>query len=127
MTLKILLMVALTLLLNACGEEKSQPIPNTGNISTDASPILGKSIYTSKCAACHGRGGTGSNQGPPLVHKIYKPGHHADYSFYRAVTSGVRSHHWSFGNMPVIAGVSPESVAHIIAYIRQQQRLAGIK
>ncbi len=127
MTLRILLIVALTLLLNACSEEKSQPMSNTGNTSTNASPILGKSIYISKCAACHGQGGAGSNQAPPLVHKIYKPGHHADYSFHRAVTSGVRSHHWSFGNMPAIAGVSPEDTDHIIAYIRQQQRLAGIR
>ncbi len=127
MTLRILLMLALTLLLNACSEEKSQSMSDTGNTSTDASPILGKSIYTSKCAACHGQGGTGSNQGPPLVHKIYKPGHHADYSFHRAVTSGVRSHHWSFGNMPAIPGVSPEDTGHIIAYIRQQQHLAGIR
>jgi hypothetical protein len=29
--------------------------------------------------------------------------------------------------MPAIPGVSPEDVGHIVAYVRQEQRLAGIK
>ena len=37
---------------------------------------------------------------PPLVHKLYEPGHHSDMAFIMAAKNGVRSHHWRFGNMP---------------------------
>jgi len=109
---------------NQSGSSQIMPLTET---QSSSDPVLGKSIYSSKCTVCHGIDGVGSNQGPPLVHKIYEPGHHANYSFYKAVAYGVRSHHWSFGNMPPIPGVSTDSVGHIVAYIRQEQRLAGIK
>ena len=75
---------------------------------------------------CHGENATGTEQGPPLVHKIYEPGHHADASFYRAVERGVRSHHWPFGNMPPIPGVSRKDVTRILAFVRELQRANGI-
>ncbi len=108
-------------------QSRHSQVTLSAEISADPDPIPGKSIYASKCSIYHGKGGTGSSQGPPLAHKIYEPGHHADYSFYRAVTSGVRSHHWRFGNMPAIPGISPEEAGHIIAYIRPEQCRAGIK
>lgn len=89
--------------------------------------IQGDKLFHTKCAACHGKLAMGSNNGPPLVNKIYEPGHHGDLSFYRAVKSGVQRHHWQFGNMPPVNGVTPEDVAHIIAYVRNQQRKAGIR
>ena len=69
---------------------------------------------------------TGTDQGPPLVHKLYEPGHHTDAAFYRAATQGVVSHHWSFGNMPPVPGVSRRSVTKIVAYVRALQRANGI-
>lgn len=87
----------------------------------------GDQFFHKYCAACHGNIGMGSDKGPPLVHKIYKPGHHGDLSFYRAVKNGVQRHHWQFGNMPPLSGITPKGVAHIIAYIRKQQRQAGIR
>lgn len=89
---------------------------------------VGEAIYNKKCAMCHGKGGSGSamGMGPPLVHKIYEPSHHGDASFYMAIARGVSSHHWSFGNMPPIEGVTKTEVGDIINYIRALQREAGI-
>ena len=78
------------------------------------------------CAPCHGQQGVGTGQGPPLVHKIYEPSHHADMAFQQAAARGVRAHHWKFGNMPKIEGVTPDDVAAIIGYVRWLQKEAGI-
>jgi len=103
-------------------EKQHQP---AANFSADAGK--GNVIFHQYCARCHGEKGKGSNQGPPLIHKIYRPDHHADQSFHWAVKDGTKQHHWHFGNMPPIVGVSPEQVGHIVAYVRQEQRRAGIR
>lgn len=86
----------------------------------------GEAIFQRNCATCHGQKAEGTDKGPPLVHKIYEPSHHADVAFYLAVHRGVPAHHWPFGNMPPIEGVSDEDVAQIVAYVRGLQRAAGI-
>ena len=63
---------------------------------------------------------------PPLIHKIYEPSHHGDESFQRAVAVGVRAHHWKFGNMPAIEGLTRGDVKAIIAYVRELQEANGI-
>ena len=83
-------------------------------------------LFDANCAACHGIDGAGSSQGPPLVHRIYEPSHHADMAFILAVRHGVRAHHWQFGNMPAIDGVSDSEIAQIVAYVRELQRAASI-
>jgi hypothetical protein len=60
------------------------------------------------------------------VHKIYEPNHHADFAFQRAAAQGVKAHHWKFGDMPKIDGVTADDVTQIIGYIRRLQRQAGI-
>ncbi len=87
----------------------------------------GAAIFERRCAECHGREAKGSDKGPPLVHKIYEPSHHADAAFYLAVRRGVKSHHWPFGDMPPVPGVGDGEVAQIIAYVRGLQRAAGIE
>ena len=88
---------------------------------------LGKQAFDIKCASCHGQDAVGQNGiAPPLVHKIYKPNHHGDESFQRAVAMGVRAHHWKFGNMPAIEGLTRADVKAIIAYLRELQRHNGI-
>jgi cytochrome c len=86
----------------------------------------GEAKFNNFCSRCHGPQGKGTNTGPPLIHKIYEPNHHADMAFQRAAAQGVRAHHWKFGNMPKIDGVKPEDISQIIAYIRWLQRQAGI-
>lgn len=87
----------------------------------------GERLFRAQCARCHGQGGMGSDQGPPLVHSVYRPAHHADLAFYWAVKNGVHRHHWQFGDMPAIKGLSPEDVANIVAYVRGEQRKHGIR
>ncbi len=87
----------------------------------------GADLFEDNCARCHGRAAAGGPGGPPLVHPIYHPGHHADAAFHLAVRQGVRAHHWSFGNMPAIPGLSEAEVDQIIAYVRALQVAAGIE
>ena len=86
----------------------------------------GARLFAENCAACHGENATGTDTGPPLLHKVYEPGHHPDRLFQRAVTHGVMSHHWQFGNMPPVPGLSQGDVARIIAFVREFQRANGI-
>jgi mono/diheme cytochrome c family protein len=92
-----------------------------------ASARRGAGVFDANCAACHGKNAAGTQQGPPLIHKIYEPNHHSDMSFQRAVKLGVRAHHWPFGNMPPVAGVAEAEVSQIIAYVRELQRANGIQ
>jgi len=89
--------------------------------------LLGKNIFDLKCQSCHGINAAGRHElGPPLVHKIYEPSHHSDQSFYRAVALGVKSHHWPFGNMAAVDGLTKGDIKAIISYIRKLQRENGI-
>lgn len=89
---------------------------------------FGQIVYEKSCASCHGKNGAGgTGEGPPLVHPIYEPGHHPDGAFVRAARSGVQSHHWNFGDMPPVEGVTEETVALIATYIRELQRANGIE
>ncbi|MXQ07838.1 c-type cytochrome [Alphaproteobacteria bacterium GH1-50] len=89
--------------------------------------VMGKRAFEAKCIACHGENAAGvDGSGPPLVHKIYEPGHHGDAAFWLATQNGVRAHHWNFGNMPPIDGLTQGDVAAIVAYIRALQTANGI-
>ncbi len=96
-------------------------------VSQDMAQInQGKKLFSRNCMRCHGPEASGSKIGPPLVHKIYEPSHHGDGSFFLAVSRGVKSHHWKFGDMAPVPGVKPEDVALIVQYVRWLQRKAGI-
>ncbi len=103
------------------------PAPSAGLMPN---PTKGKTLFAQKCASCHGvdlKGrDTGTDKGPSFLHRVYEPSHHGDAAFQNAVANGVRAHHWKFGNMPAVAGVTPDDVAHITAYIRMEQRKVGI-
>ncbi|MBT0960470.1 cytochrome c [Denitromonas sp. IR12] len=90
-------------------------------------PTAGKPLFETHCASCHGTDLKGSDKGPPLIHKIYEPAHHGDVAFQLAARNGTRAHHWQFGDMPPVPGVSADDVAHITAYVRMHQRRAGIR
>lgn len=88
---------------------------------------IGERVFEAKCAVCHGRNAAGQNGvAPPLVHSIYRPGHHADAAFLIAARNGVRAHHWKFGNMPPVEGVTDGEVRLVTQYIRELQRANGI-
>ncbi len=94
-------------------------------LSSDAK--VGRNLFDANCVACHGKNATGSENGPTLVHIIYEPTHHADFSFQLAVKRGVRAHHWKFGNMPPVSNVSDQQITLITKYVRELQRANGIQ
>ena len=110
------------------GCDSSQPKFAAGGGGAAVPPELqaGEAKFNAHCSACHGPQATGTQQGPPLVHKIYEPNHHGDAAFLRAAEFGVKAHHWEFGNMPKIDAASPADVEQIIRYVRWLQRQAGI-
>jgi mono/diheme cytochrome c family protein len=95
------------------------------NLSQNAQ--IGKLAFGVKCISCHGTNAAGQDGiAPPLVHIIYEPGHHGDAAFQRAVEMGVRAHHWPFGDMPIIEGITRGDIKMITAYVRELQRANGI-
>jgi len=122
----------------ACGaepESQSSPPPTDEiqvvlrGIAATSPPELaqGKTLFEQNCSVCHGPAGDGTAQGPPLVHIVYEPNHHADAAFILAARNGVRAHHWRFGDMAPVPGVTDEMVLEIVGYIRWLQRQVGIE
>jgi len=111
-----------SLLVQAQGWQVPKPSPGLM-----PNPAVGKKQFGTHCASCHGVALQGSDKGPPLLHRIYEPSHHADIAFQLAVKNGVRAHHWQFGDMAPLPQVTPDDVAHITAYVRAEQRKAGIR
>lgn len=102
--------------------KSTQPAP----VVLSAQAMAGMQPYNRSCAGCHGEAGIGTKLGPPLMHKVYNPGHHADESFVRAVRNGVRQHHWQFGDMPPRPEVTDEEIALIVRFVRELQVSQGI-
>ncbi|GGH18387.1 Cytochrome c [Cribrihabitans marinus] len=114
------------------GADAGRPAPDPETVKVpetlSAPGYFGQVAFERSCASCHGinaAGGTGN--GPPLVHPIYEPGHHGDTAFLRAAMTGVQAHHWGFGDMPPVEGMTDETVALIVTYIRELQRANGIE
>ena len=108
----------------ACGERAPRVEFDPGPVP--AEHVAAEQLFNANCAGCHGRLASGTDVGPPLVHVYYEPSHHADIAFDRAVAFGVRPHHWSYGPMPPVAGLSKDEVARVTAYVRWLQRQGGI-
>ena len=85
----------------------------------NATARLGRQLYLTKCLYCHGKAGRGSSNGPPLV--LYREYHHDDEKFASAIRSGVKQHHWNFGDMPPIESVTEQDIVNVTAYIRAVQ------
>jgi len=116
------------LLAIGCGEE-SPSQADTGkdsDISLSRMAREGEGLFNANCSVCHGMKAAGMNQGPTLIDRIYHPGHHSDASIRNAVSNGVQQHHWTFGDMAPVAGVTPDDVEKIICYVRELQRDAEI-
>lgn len=87
---------------------------------------LGKMLYDAKCATCHGANAAGTDKGPTFLHRVYHPGHHGDGAFFLAPKRGVRAHHWPFGDMPPVEGVTDPQIEKILHYVRTLQKTNGI-
>ena len=129
----VVALLALTLALAGCaggdGDDGGGIAGNSGNgagAALSAKARQGEIAFNARCAVCHGANAVGTGLGPPLAHRIYEPGHHQDFAIRSAIRNGVAAHHWQFGDMPPVPGVSDADVAAIICYVRAVQRDAGI-
>lgn len=111
----------------------SRQSDESGSVTVQVTPAAlsqeakaGEALFEANCRACHGPNAAGTNLGPPLIHDIYNPGHHSDKAFYLAAATGVRQHHWPYGDMPAQPQVSPEDVTLIIQFVRELQEANGI-
>ena len=86
----------------------------------------GRRAYDKYCASCHGSNAVGTDKGPPFLHRVYHPGHHSDGAFFLAAQRGARGHHWRFGPMKPVAGVTNQDLEAIVPYIRALQKANGI-
>ncbi|WP_238442656.1 c-type cytochrome [Salsipaludibacter albus] len=106
-----------TLVLAACGTDAAAPADRDD---------VGARVFAANCATCHGPDLGGTDRGPPLLHEYYLPDHHPDVVFATAIANGVQAHHWDFGPMPAIGGLSDDEVAAVVAHVRDEQRRAGL-
>lgn len=107
------------------GEPEAVTVPVTvPQLSSLA--VQGERSFNAVCADCHGTNAAGTDRGPPLVHDIYNPGHHADEAFFRAARFGVRRHHWPYGDMPPQPEVGDDQLRAIVRYVRELQSANGI-
>lgn len=103
------------------------PLVNVALANLSQAAQEGEGLFNRSCAACHGVNAAGRDGlGPPLVHKIYEPGHHGDAAFHLAARNGVRAHHWPFGDMPPVEGVADPDIDKIVLYVRELQRANGV-
>ena len=125
--MRLISLLLILLLTGACGGGDSPPDSDgTSNGSGEELIAEGQRLYEQNCAMCHGIDLKGTDTGPPFLSPIYAPNHHPDESFQAAVANGVEPHHWEFGPMPAQPAVGPEDVTAIVAYVRTEQREAGI-
>lgn len=122
--LKMLLLGATFISLPVLAQTWQVPKPSPGLMPN---PTVGKTLFEKNCASCHGMDLKGTKLGPPFLHPYYVSSHHGDAAFQLAAKNGVNAHHWQFGDMKPLPDVTPDDVAHITAYVRYQQRRAGIE
>lgn len=125
--------VTAVLALVVFGGNSSPRDPMTGATKFDIpvqDPTLvaeGEPLYQAYCASCHGADLRGTTVGPSQLSVVYQPGHHPDAAYVLAALNGVRAHHWRFGDMPPIPGLSQDDMDRIIAFIRENQRIQGFE
>lgn len=114
--------VSLGALVGACGSNDSAP---TGEVGLGDE--TGAQVYAAACASCHGADMRGTDKGPSHLSIVYEPNHHTDDSFRLAIANGVPQHHWNFGPMEPVDGLSDNEVEAVIAFIRSEQVRLGFE
>jgi mono/diheme cytochrome c family protein len=121
--MKVAILLAAVAMVSGCTAATEATIP----VQSPDLVAEGEQLYAANCAECHGADLRGTDRGPSHLSEVYEPGHHGDGAFLVAVMAGVRPHHWDFGAMPPIEGLSAEDVEAITAFIRDQQRIEGFE
>ena len=126
----VALALVAVLVITACGAKSGSTTVagNTGIAPQDPDLVeAGKTVYQASCAECHGTDLRGTDKGPSHLSIVYEPNHHGDGAFVLAVQRGTPAHHWPFGDMEPVDGLTEDDVAAIIAYVREQQRIHGFE
>ncbi len=87
----------------------------------------GDPLYQASCAVCHGSDLRGTDTGPSHLSVVYQPSHHGDLAFVSAARNGVQQHHWPFGDMLPLPGLSDSDLDAIVAFVRENQRILGFE
>lgn len=85
----------------------------------------GAEVYATQCASCHGEDLQGTDRGPSHLSVVYEPSHHPEAAFRSAIRNGSPQHHWEFGPMPPIPGLSDDEIDAVIAFVRSEQQRRG--
>ena len=117
----LILTAALATALAACGSGAD----STESPAPQASPGAGADVYQAQCASCHGADLTGTDKGPSQLSVVYEPNHHGDDAYRSAIANGAPQHHWNFGDMPAVEGLTSDDVEAVIAYVRSEQERLG--
>lgn len=122
----VIAVVAVMVLASACG---SNGTADESDIPPQDPALVaaGNELYQAHCAECHGTDLRGTDQGPSHLSEVYRPGHHSDAAFLLAVLQGSRAHHWRFGDMEPVEGLTEADVAAIVAFVREAQRTEGFE
>ncbi len=109
----------------ACGGGTT-PTPEPAAVQAPPAELqAGALLFAAKCSECHGAMAEGTDKGPPFIHALYVPGHHGDDAFVNAALNGVAAHHWQFGDMPPVEGITEPEVRQIVPYVRWLQGQQG--
>ena len=116
------LVILLAVMASACGATEASPLIT---VTGEELLVAGEDSFKRFCAACHGADLRGTEQGPSFLSIVYEPNHHADFAFASAAKHGVPAHHWTFGDMPAIPGISDDEIIAVTAYVRSVQEAEG--
>ncbi len=116
------LVILLAVMASACGATEASPLVT---LTGEELLVAGEDSYKRFCAACHGADLRGTEQGPSFLSIVYEPNHHADFAFTSAAKNGVPAHHWTFGDMPAIPGISDDEIIAVTAHVRSVQEAEG--
>ena len=115
----IVAVTAAALVLLGCGNDEDSTMAESSN--------RGGEVYAESCASCHGSDLRGTDEGPSLLSIVYEPNHHSDASFRSAIANGAPQHHWPFGDMEPVEGLSLDDVEAVIGYVRAEQQRLGFE
>ena len=118
---------AIMLVVTACSDSEGTDAGSGISIQDPEMVAAGDALYQANCASCHGTDLRGTAQGPSHLSVVYEPGHHGDAAFLLAARNGVQQHHWGFGNMEPVPGLSDEDISAIVAFVRENQRTQGFE
>ena len=122
------LAASFSIVIAACSGGGGNESDNTGIPAQDAELVAqGEPLYQASCASCHGTDLRGTDQGPSHLSIVYEPNHHTDDSFRNAIANGAPQHHWNFGDMPAVGGLSDSDVEAVIAFVRAEQERQGFE